>query len=449
MQKQVYSFARLIPLMLVLSWLNACRSAAPEANASQGEGIPVQISDVQSAIVDRSDDFNATLESRQSVNIKPRIEGQVAQIFVRAGEAVKAGQPILQIDPRKQAAAALGSGASADSAQAGVSSAQAGVTSARANLKTAKATLAEYQETLASKSADYDRSKSQYSRYDRLYKAGAVSADLVEQYFNNLKTAQASLRSAQAKIDGQQEEIAAKEADLAARQADVSRSQRTYQQAQALTEEEQVQLQYFRITAPFSGTIGELPVKEGDLVSQATTLGTLTQNSDLEVNVSIPTEKARQVNLGTRIDLIDSQGKQVGSSRVFAVSPKVSTETQTVLVKALVENAGSNLRADQQIRARVIWERQPGMMIPTTAISRLAGQNFVYVAEPKDGGLIAKQKPIQVGVIRGNNQQVIDGLKPNEKIVATGLQKISDGSSIVNEAEMSKAAPEEHKEEKK
>jgi RND family efflux transporter MFP subunit len=442
--KQVHSLGRLIPLVLVLSWLSACRSAAPEANASQSKGTPVQISDVQSAIVDNSDEFNATLESRQSVELKPRIEGQVAQIFVRAGDRVKAGDPIMQLDPRKQAAAALGSGASAESAQAGVTSAQAGVTSARANLKTAKATLAEYQEDLAAKSADFDRSKSQYNRYVKLYKAGAVSADLLEQYSNTLKTAQASLRAAQAKINGQQEEINAKEADLAARQSDVSRSQRSYEQAQASTEEERVQLQYFRITAPFSGTIGELPVKEGDLVSQTTKLATLTQNNDLEVNVSVPTEKARQVNIGTRIDLIDSQGKQVGSSRVFAVSPKVSTETQTVLVKALVENSGGSLRADQQIRARVIWDRQPGLMIPTTAISRLAGQNFVYVAERSDAGMVAKQKPIKVGVIRGNNQQVIDGLKPGEKIVATGLQKISDGAPIVDEAEM-KATPEEKK----
>jgi len=92
------------------------------------------------------------------------------------------------------------------------------------------------------------------------------------------------------------------------------------------------------------------------------------------------------------------------------------------------------LRSDQQIRARVVWERSPGLLIPTTAISRIAGQDFVYVAEQSEAGLVAKQKPVKLGVIRGNDQQVIEGLNANDKIVATGLGKITDGALILNES---------------
>ncbi len=57
-----------------------------------------------------------------------------------------------------------------------------------------------------------------------------------------------------------------------------------------------------------------------------------------------------------------------------------------VLVKARFDNAESKLRADEFVRARVIWEERSGLKVPTTAISRIAGQNFVFVTEPTETG---------------------------------------------------------------
>lgn len=420
--KQVNSLQTWISLIITVSFLSACRASAPTANASQGKSVPVKIETVRSGIVDNSEEFNATLVSRQSVTLKPRIEGQVARIFVRAGDSVKAGDAIVQIDSRKQAAAASGSAAASDSALASVATKRSSVTSARATLKSLEADR-------TAKQADVEFNQNQYSSFAQLYRRGGISRQTLRQYENSLKVAKANLDAANARIQAQQDDINAK-------LGEVSQAQRGYQQAQTTTEGQQVELQYYRITAPFAGTIGDLPAKEGDFVNTSTALANLTQNNSLEVNVSIPTEKVKQMQVGTRIDLINSQGQTVGSSRVFMISPNVATDTQTVLIKALVDNANGALRADQQIRARVIWERSPGMLVPTTAISRVAGQDFIFVAEQSEAGLVAKQKPIKLGVIRGNDQQVLDGLKPGDKIVTTGLSKIGDGASIVNEAEL-------------
>jgi RND family efflux transporter MFP subunit len=339
----------------------------------------------------------------------------------------------MQIDPRKQMASTVSVTESAESARASVASAQAGTASAQADLANAKAQLKNYQADRISKQADLKFNRTQYQRYTKLYQDGAVSKQELDQYTNSLEAAQASLEAVDAQIEAQRAEIASKLANITSKQAEVARYQRSYQQALANTQEQQVELQYYKISAPFTGTIGDIPVKEGDFVDTATSLVTLTQNNALEVNVAIPIEKASQVGIGTQVELVNASGAQVGTSRVFFISPNVANDTQSVLIKAKVENNSGQLRADQQIRARVVWERQPSVLIPVTAISRVAGQNFVYVAEAGKSGLVAKQKPIKLGVVQGNNQQVIEGLRSGEKIVTSGLQKLADGAPIVPE----------------
>ena len=72
--------------------------------------------------------------------------------------------------------------------------------------------------------------------------------------------------------------------------------------------------------------------------------------------------------------------------------------TQTVLVKSLLRNVPPALRVLQFIRTRVVWRTVQGLTVPVTAVVRISGQYFCFVAEPgPQGGLVAKQKPIEVG----------------------------------------------------
>lgn len=90
------------------------------------------------------------------------------------------------------------------------------------------------------------------------------------------------------------------------------------------------------------------------------------------------------------------------------------------------------MRADQTVQSRVIWNKQPGVLVPATAISRVAGQNFVFVAQaPEAGKLVARQRPVVLGDIQGNDYQVKSGLKANERIVVSGTLKLIDGAPIV------------------
>jgi multidrug efflux pump subunit AcrA (membrane-fusion protein) len=90
---------------------------SPVATAAAPPGIKVKVSSLQVKTIEQSSNFIANLQSRRSISLRPRIQGQISQIFVRAGDEVKAGTPILQIDAEEQKAAVSGVDAAAMAAR--------------------------------------------------------------------------------------------------------------------------------------------------------------------------------------------------------------------------------------------------------------------------------------------------------------------------------------------
>ncbi|MBE9018700.1 efflux RND transporter periplasmic adaptor subunit, partial [Chroococcidiopsidales cyanobacterium LEGE 13417] len=271
----------------------------------------------------------------------------------------------------------------------------------------------------------------EYKRYSDLADQGAVARSVADDYTNRIATAKAELNAIDKRI--------------AAQKATVAQQEKALAEARANTQGQEVQLKYYTITAPFAGTVGRIPVKEGDFVNTSTQLTSVTENQPLEVNISVPIERGPELRQGMPVELLDGQGKRVGTSKVFFIAPNTATNTQSVLVKSLFENSQNQLRADQYVRARVIWNQRQGILVPTTAINRIGGQNFVYVAEsaPQQQSqqaqsgqpqLIARQKPVKLGSIQGNNYQVLEGLKPGERIITSGLLNLRDGAPIAPES---------------
>jgi RND family efflux transporter MFP subunit len=392
---------------LAVAALTACTPAKPSAQANQPRTVKVKVADLAPQTVTDRSEFVANLQSRRSVTLQPQVEGQVSRILVQAGDPVTAGTPLLLINPLKQ--------------QASVASSTAAAASSLAQQANAQATLKTYAADRLAKQADVKFNQQQYDRYAKLQAQGAISKQELDRYANSLAAAQANLAAVDARIEAQKAEVAS--------------TQRLWQQSQASTQVQREELQFYTITAPFAGMVGNIPVKVGDAVNKDTKLITVTQNQPLEVNVSIPVDRAAAVQSGTSIQLLNGQGQVIGTSRVFFVAPNVDTSTQSVLVKALADNSGNQLRADQQVRARVIWQQQSGLVVPTVAVSRIAGQPFVFVAEtdPKSQALIARQKPVKLGQIQGNAYQVLEGLQPGEVMIVSGIQNLSDRVPIETE----------------
>ena len=86
--------------------------------------MPVQVHIVQSQQIADSSEYLAILKSRHSATINPQVEGQITNIFVKSGDRVKAGEPLLQIDPLKQQATVSSQEASRAAQEANVRYAQ-------------------------------------------------------------------------------------------------------------------------------------------------------------------------------------------------------------------------------------------------------------------------------------------------------------------------------------
>ena len=133
------------------------------------------------------------------------------------------------------------------------------------------------------------------------------------------------------------------------------------------------------------------------------------------------------------------EGRSIFKSfKVYFIAQNASNETQSILIKALLSNSQNNLRTDQRVRARLIWSQHPGVLVPTFAVSRIAGENFVYVAETGKSdngttGVNVKQKRVKLGNITGNSYQILSGLEPGDKIVVSGIMNLRDGDRILPE----------------
>lgn len=387
-------------------WLQASnQQQSPVVSGPQG--VPVTVSPVESGTITQSSDYVASVESRKSVTFLPQITGQVTRVYAQPGQQVKAGTPIIEVNPAQQ--------------QASVNSATAAAQSSRAAVGNEQATLRAIEAERQSRLSDLRFNQQQYQRFSKLFAEGAVTRQDLDQATDKLRQSQATLAQTEARITAQQAAIAEAQQNLA--------------QSLANVKQQQVQLNYYRITAPFDGVVGNIPVKVGDYVTPTTTLGSITQNASLEVNISIPIERAPELRLGMPVELLNAQGEPVGRSSLSFISPNVNTDTQSILVKSIFANTSGRLRADQFIRVRVIWDTHQGVLVPTSAVSRIAGQDFVFVAQTdsRSQSMVARQKPVKLGDIQGNNYQVIEGLKAGEQIVTSGIQKLSDGAPIIAE----------------
>ncbi|MBD1930093.1 efflux RND transporter periplasmic adaptor subunit [Trichocoleus sp. FACHB-90] len=407
---------------------------SPPATAQQPPPTPVKTLSVQTSPIAESSEFIASLRSRRSVTLRPRIQGQVSEIFVRAGDRVETGTPVLKVDASQQQASVESRIAGVESSQADLETARAEAASAQADAKNARAVLKALQARRVSELSDLKLNQREYERFSYLYREGATSLQILDQRRNGLEAAKAKIAQTDADIAAQEAAIVRAEAAIAKAQATIVKNQRLVKQAQANVKEQAVQLQFYTIAAPFAGTVGDLPVKVGDFVDTSTPLTTITENRSLEVTFSVPNEQALQLRQGMPVELTDGQGRTVGTSRVFFISPKATNDTQSVLVKSLFDNSQGQLRTDQFVRVKVIWDKRPGVLVPTPAVTRLGKEAFVFVASPSGSGFVARQRLVKLGDIEGNNYQVESGLKPGEKVVVSRILLLRDGVPITPES---------------
>src|SRR5437868_11734469 len=103
--RRANSLAGLAAVVLLSASMIACSGSDAKGQQAQGPpAIPVKVQVTKAVSVKDTSEYVATLKSRDTAVIMPQVEGYITDIYVRSGEHVAAGAPLMQIDPRKQQA---------------------------------------------------------------------------------------------------------------------------------------------------------------------------------------------------------------------------------------------------------------------------------------------------------------------------------------------------------
>ncbi len=262
---------------------------------------------------------------------------------------------------------------------------------------------------------DPDRQQAAVDTVEAALAARQADVDLARQNLGRLRSLLAERVVSQAEVDQAEAALKTSEAGL-----DASRAQ---------LREGRVQLRYFQVVAPTAGTVGDVPIRVGDRVTTDTMLTTIDSIDRLELNVQVPSQRAASLRPGLVVQVLGDDGEPLVDTEATFISPRVDEATQSVLVKTVFANPGT-LRANQFVRARLVWATTPGLLIPVLAVLRLNGQPFVFVAEDVDGRLVARQRPVTLGPIAGDAYTVVAGLEAGQRVVVSGVQRLGDGVPI-------------------
>ncbi|NEZ68136.1 efflux RND transporter periplasmic adaptor subunit [Leptolyngbyaceae cyanobacterium CCMR0082] len=401
-------------------WLLLGRGGGP-SGMPMGGAVPVTIEQMRPETLRDQATFVGTLDAQAGVVLQPEADGRITRIYVSSGDQIAAGDPIMEL--------------SADRSQAELSAALASVSAAQSARDNSRAQLQSLVAQRIRIEADVKLQNTEFGRTQRLVEAGAQSQQELDEVERDRDAAIASLEAATEEIE--------------AAQASLSQAEAFLEQSQATAEATREDLLDKTVTAPIAGVVGDIPVELGDYVQVGGTLTTITQNEVLELEIDIPAEQLGEIQLGMPVELLTfGAGEPVATGALSFISPQTDVSTQTVLAKARFSNLAGNLQDNQRVDVRVILDERPGLLIPATAITRLGGQSFVYVAAdappPEDGqppieGPVAQLRPVTLGAMQGNNFQVLEGLSAGEEIVTTGLLNLQDGVPITPQEEAAEA----------
>ena len=219
-------------------------------------------------------------------------------------------------------------------------------------------------------------------------------------------------------------------------EADYKKAKADVAQMQAILSRQQLSLKYATVTAPISGTIGEILVTEGALVSQGDTkaMAIIQQINKVYVDVkqSISDyeklqEALQQGDISNRkhsVEILNSQGKPYNViGEILFSDTKVDPDTGDVTIRILANNENHKLLPGMYVRVNMSRAQvDNALLVPEQAIQHdISGKANITIINQKG---LAQSKPIQIGQRFQNSYVVTQGLQAGEKVIVEGADRI-------------------------
>ena len=374
-------FWQVIASVILLSSLGCGKSEQPQARPPEVEVVRVEQKDVPIW-----NEWVGTLEGFVNAQIKPQVTGYLLRQTYQEGSFVKKGQLLFEIDPRTFQAA----------------------------LDQTKAQLANAEGQLAQAEANQVKAQLDVNRYTPLAKEQAVSQQDLDNAVQGNVAAQAQVRAAKAQIDAATAQMAAA----------------------------QLNLGFTKIVSLIDGIVGVAQAQIGDLVGPTSLLTTVSTLDPIKVyfpvsergylnyikeNPDAAKRAEQERHLGLEMILADGSRYPHEGSFSFA-DRQVDVKTGTLRLQGLFPNPGNILRPGQFARVRAITTtKKEALLVPQRAVTELQGGYQVAVVG-KDNKV--EIRPVKVGERIGPQWIIETGLKPGERVVAEGVQRVKAGMTV-------------------
>jgi membrane fusion protein (multidrug efflux system) len=366
------SRSRSVALLAPLLALAACDSKEKHA----GPAAPPEVLVIAAAAADVPvyREWVGTLDGSENAEIRARVVGYLLKRDYQEGAAVKKGDLLFEIDSRPF----------------------------EATLAEAKSQLEQGKAVQLATQADADRNKALYER--------KVISD--QEYTNKTQQNDANIAKVQA--------------------------------LQAAVEVAQLNVQFCKVASPVDGIVGNAQAQVGDLVGQGTN-ATLTTVSTVDpIKILFPISEQEYLDAAEQIqkamdkpfaereelfEVVLANGAIFEhKGRLLSLDRQVNQATGTILATAQLENPGGLLRPGQFARARIKAKDLPtAIVVPQRAVSELQGMYQIGVIGPDNK---AEIRTVKVGPRFGSDWAIASGLKPGEKVVVEGFQKLRAGQPV-------------------
>lgn len=258
-----------------------------------------------------------------------------------------------------------------------------------------------------------------------------------------LSQAQAQLSIARANLKRNEELLA--QSFVAARVVDESRA--ALQVAEAQVDLAQARLQRMRITAPFDGTLGLRSINLGQYVKDGDPLVNLEDTSQLTVDFRLPERYQNRIAPGQSVQVqLDALPGQRYQARVLAVDPLLDANGRSIAVRAeMPSSPGQELRPGMFARVLIVFSvNQNALVVPEEALVPQGGRQYVYVIDEQGQGDARKRTSrrveVELGVRRGADVQITQGLKPGDTVVVAGQQRLQRDGTVVRVVDLAARA---------
>ena len=187
------------------------------------------------------------------------------------------------------------------------------------------------------------------------------------------------------------------------------------------------QIEKTEIRAPFDGVVGLRYVSNGAYVNAATRIATLQRLDKLKVDFAVPEKYSGRLKVGREIEFSVAGGMRRFTGRIYAIDPRIDSGTRTILLRAVSSNPDGSLLPGAFANVSLALEQiSDALLVPAEAVIPGLDEKNIFVA--RDG--IAERRAVETGARTASQVHILNGLKPGEIVITSGLQNLRNGQSV-------------------